>query len=93
MYGERMERSMSQRPTQTYAEMQARSRKQRWEAGGVARVVHPRFGAVVVPHSSNLSALMNAAEVWGCDWMDISDAKVWAAPGETPVKPPKHIMK
>lgn len=36
----------------------------------------------MVPHASNLCAIMNAAEVWGCDWAEILDAQVWAAPGE-----------
>lgn len=31
---------------------------------------------------------MNAAEVWGCDWAEILDAQVWAAPGEKAVPMP-----
>ena len=42
-----------------------RSRMERWNAKGRSCVVHPERGAVVVPHSSNLAALMNAAEYWG----------------------------
>jgi hypothetical protein len=57
----------------------------------VARVEHPAHGSVVVPHRSNYAALLNAAEVWRCDWMEIRDAKVWVAPGEKPVKMP-HII-
>lgn len=69
-----------------------RSRNQRWSAGGVARVTHPAYGTVVVPHHSNLAAVMNAAEVWGCKWSDILDAEVWqAAPDEQPVKMPYII--
>ena len=39
-----------------------RSREERWNAPGRSRVVHPKYGSVVVPHSSNLTALLNAAE-------------------------------
>lgn len=69
-----------------------RARKSRWSAPARARVVHPTRGAVVVPHSSNLAAIMNAAEVWGCDWAEITDAKVWQAePGDVAVKMPYII--
>jgi len=55
-------------------------------------VVHPVHGTVVVPHSSNLTAIQNAAEVWRCDWAEITDAQVWAAePGDVPVKMPYII--
>ncbi len=69
-----------------------RERESRWNAPGRARVVHPAHGTVVVPHSSNLAAVMNAAEVWRCDWAEIIDAKVWAAePGDVAVKMPYII--
>lgn len=42
-----------------------RERENRWNAKGRACVTHPKYGSVVVPHSSNLAALMNAAEYWG----------------------------
>ena len=61
---------------------QARARFHRWQAPGRARVEHPAHGSVVVPHCSNLAALLNAAEVWGCNWVEILDAQVWAAQGE-----------
>lgn len=51
-----------------------RERENRWNAKGRACVTHPKYGSVVVPHSSNLAALMNAAEYWGCDWSEITDA-------------------
>lgn len=55
-------------------------------------MVHPAHGAIVVPHSSNLAAIMNAAEVWRCDWAEITDAQVWAAePGDVPAKMPYII--
>lgn len=55
-------------------------------------MVHPDHGTVVVPHSSNLSAIMNAAEVWRCDWATITNAKVMVAePGDVAVKMPYII--
>jgi len=69
-----------------------RERENRWNAPGRARVVHPAHGTVVVPHSSNLAAIMNAAEVWRCNWAEITDAKVWAAePGDVAAKMPYII--
>ena len=69
-----------------------RSRESRWSAPGRAWVVHPVHGTMVVPHSSNLAAVMNAAEVWRCDWAEITDAQVWAAePGDVPAKMPYII--
>lgn len=69
-----------------------RSRESRWSAPGRARVIHPVHGTVVVPHSSNLTAIQNAAEVWRCDWTEITDAQVWAAePGDVPVRMPYII--
>ena len=56
----------------------ARARELRWSAKGRARVVHPKYGSIVVPHHSNLAAIQNAAEYWGCDWSGITDAEVWA---------------
>lgn len=69
-----------------------RQRENRWSAPGRSRVVHPKYGTVVVPHDSNLAAMMNAAEVWRCNWTEITDAKVWAAePGDVAVKMP-HVI-
>ena len=46
---------------------------------------------MVVPHVSNLAAVMNAAEVWGCDWVKILDAEVWAVdPSEPVAEMPTH---
>lgn len=74
------------------ARAEERSRERRWNAPGRARVVHPVYGTIVVPHSSNLAAVMNAAEVWRCDWAAIKDAQVWAAePGDVAVKMPYTI--
>lgn len=69
-----------------------RARTHRWQAPGRSRVVHPAHGSVVVPHVSNFAAILNAAEVWGCDWVKILDAEVWAAdPSEPAAKMPLHI--
>ena len=62
-----------------------RERENRWNAKGRACVTHPKYGSVVVPHSSNLAALMNAAEYWDCDWSEITGASVMVAkPGDGP---------
>ena len=53
--------------------------------------MHPKYGAVVVPHRSNYAALLNAAEYWGCEWTDIRDAEVWAVPPGTAVVIPKEF--
>ena len=55
----------------SYQKSVRRAREERWRVRGRARVVHPKYGAVVVPHRSNYSALLNAAEYWGCEWTDI----------------------
>lgn len=74
------------------ADAERRTRECRWNALARARVVHPVYGVVVVPHCSNLAAIQNAAEVWRCDWLEIRDAQVWAAePGDAPVKMPFSI--
>lgn len=69
-----------------------RARRVRWRAPGAARVIHPIRGTVVVPCASKLSALLCAAEVWGCRWTSIDDAQVWAAaPGDRVAKMPYII--
>lgn len=69
-----------------------RERENRWNAKGRACVTHPKYGPVVVPHSSNLAALMNAAEYWGCDWSEITGASVMVAkPGDGPAVKPKEF--
>lgn len=54
-----------------------REREQRWNAPSWARVEYPKYGCVVVPHRSNFAAVLNAAEYWGCDWVEIINAQVW----------------
>lgn len=93
MYGERMGRGVTREEASAYAaSVEERARRQRWSAGGTARVIHPLHGTVVVPTSSKLTAIMNAAEVWGCKWADILDAEVWRAePEEKPIPMPYII--
>ena len=72
-------------------EAEARARFHRWQAPGRSTVVHPAHGAIVVPHASNLAAILNAAEVWRCDWATILDAEVGAAdPAEPVAEMPAH---
>lgn len=72
-----------------------RARESRWKAKTCSRVVHPRFGEVIVPHTSNYAAMLNAAEYWGCDWLEIiDDVEVWAVgPDAVPVKMPRLYNK
>lgn len=60
-------------------EAERRAREDRWNAKGTARVEHQKYGSVIVPHSSNFAAVRNAAEFWGCDWLEVIGAKVWKA--------------
>ena len=60
-----------------------RERENRWNAKGRACVTHPKYGSVVVPHSSNLAALMNAAEYWGCDCRRSPARRSWWQNQET----------
>ena len=93
MYGKRMGRRIDAAERgRVLAGAAERAREHRWNAPGRSRVVHPAHGTIVVPHSSNLAAIMNAAEVWRCDWAEIMDAQVWAAePGDVPAKMPYII--
>ena len=52
-------------PNQARRSAEERARFHRWNVPGKSRVTHPDHGSVVVPHISNLAAIMNAAEVWG----------------------------
>lgn len=76
----------------SYQKSVRRAREERWRVRGRARVVHPKYGAVVVPHRSNYSALLNAAEYWGCEWTDIRDAEVWAVSHSTAVVQPGSVL-
>lgn len=59
-----------------------RSQKDRWMAVGKAKVTSKKFGEIIVPCASSLSALMCAAEMWGCHhWTDIMPASAEAVEG------------
>lgn len=65
VYGERMGRGIDPAErARILADAEKRAREHRWNVPGRSRVSHPAHGTVVVPHSSNLAAIMNAAEVW-----------------------------
>lgn len=67
-------------------------RLNRWREKPRARVIHPKYGVVVVPSGSKLSATLCAAEYWGCKYEDIKDAEVRRAePGDTAVEMPRII--
>ena len=93
VYSERMGRRVdTAERARILADAVEREREHRWNAPGRSRVVHPDHSTVVVPYFSNLAAIMNAAEVWRCDWVEIMDAQVWAAePGDVPAKMPYII--
>ena len=106
MYGERLGRGVTREAARKYeTSVMERARRERWRdlhsfptrrssdlAGGCARVVSRKYGTVVVPHGSNFAALLNAAEVWGCDWTEIRDAEVWRAGAEDKPVPMPHII-
>lgn len=93
MYGERLGRGVTREAARKYeTSVMERARRERWRASGCARVVSRKYGTVVVPHGSNFAALLNAAEVWGCDWTEIRDAEVWRAGAEDKPVPMPHII-
>ena len=59
-------------------EAEDRARRYRWDYPGRVRVVHPRYGEIIVPGRSKLSAILCAAEKWRVDWTELRDARVWA---------------
>ena len=75
---------------QTRREAVARARFHRWQAPGSSRVVHPAHGAIVVPHASNLAAILNAAEVWRCG-IGAVECAARTDPAEPVAKMPIHI--
>ena len=77
---ERMEWNLNR--TDTRAAAARRARIHRWSRPRQGQSNTPGPRSVVVPHCSNLAAILNAAEVWGCNWVEILDAQVWAAQGE-----------
>ena len=53
-------------------------RRNRLAFPGNVRVTHPARGEIVVPGASPFAAILCAAEAWGCDWMEIREARVEA---------------
>ena len=76
-----------------YETAKRREREMRWLETGKARVSHPKYGSIIVPHGSKIMALENAAELWGCDLLEIiKEAEVWAVePDAGPVVRPKEF--
>lgn len=69
-----------------------RARERRWTAKGKSRVEHPVYGSVIVPHTSNLGAMENAAEYWGADLDEVvHSARVWECDQTLPVVRPKEF--
>lgn len=69
------------------------ARARRWMAPGRAKVVHPKHGSVIVPCTSKLTAIENAAEYWRTSWPEIHDAGVWAVePDEGPLRLPREFQ-
>lgn len=79
-----MSRYLKEKPGERAAAIE-RSRKMRWKAPGAAKVTDKLRGSVVVPHASKFAALLCAAEVWWCSWMDLEGASVWKADPSEPV--------
>ena len=80
MYGERLGRGVTREAARKYeTSVMERARRERWRAGGCARVVSRKYGTVVVPHGSNFAALLHPAVVAGFDWPEIRGAAVWRA--------------
>lgn len=75
--------------------LRALAREARWTVKNKSRVSHPKYGSVIVPHASRLTAIENAAEYWGCGIMEIiNSAKVeWVPKNAGPVRRPKEFIK
>lgn len=71
-YQKEFERELDKRQN----DIEKRNRKLRWATKNRAQVIHPAYGSVIVPHLSNLSAIICAAEIWKCEWYKILDAEV-----------------
>lgn len=78
-----------------YEEAKAKGRAIRWTAKGRARVTHPEYGSVIVPHMSNFAALENAAEFWKRDVLEIIPCATveWIPDTEGPVRRPKEFYR
>lgn len=78
---------------ENYLTAQERARVRRWRERTISRVSHPRYGTIIVPHGSNLSAIENAAELWNCNLREIiGTAKVeWVPENAGPVRRPPEF--
>lgn len=91
MYRQRMERGVNRRQGRAI-NAEERDRKHRWAAPGAARVTDPKRGTVVVPCQSPFAAILCAAEVWGCNWVEVLGSEVWLAHPEDQVAKMPYII-
>jgi hypothetical protein len=70
-----MYESISERD-QRREKAKARAKQIRWNFPQLAKVIHPDYGEVYVPCASPYSAILCAADLWGCDWMNVLNAEV-----------------
>lgn len=54
-----------------------RARESRWKAKTCSRVVHPRFGEVIVPHTSNYAAFPKGTNFAAVTNAQITQAENW----------------
>lgn len=73
---------MNEEERRRHRKAERRAKRHREEFPGKVRVVHPRHGEVIVPGASPFAAIQCAAERWGCDWSEITDARVLALENE-----------
>lgn len=67
--------------------VEKRRRFERWNAGNIARVSHPKYGTVVVPCENNYAARMCAAEYWGLSEREIPRMSCMAPePGDEAIR-------
>ena len=72
---------MNEEERRRRTEAERRAKRHREEFPGKVRVAHPKYGEVIVPGASPLAAIRCAADRWGCEWSEITDARVWAIEG------------
>lgn len=81
-----------------YQEAVRAARVRRWTEKGKSTVEHPKYGKVVVPHSSSLSAFDNAMEFWKVpesekmDFIRTARCRVWE-PEDGPVRRPREFYR
>lgn len=72
------------------SDAELRARRSRWGWSAKAKVTHQTHGSLIVPHGSNFSAVLCAADIWHCDWVSIIDAKVEMCDQSLPVVRPPY---